>query len=113
MSDELDDDHPLWLTNEQIKGLLEGDGASEDHEDVLVFLRSTGLPESTVRRMHKALSNRDAQLKQAFRDEAVEWTGDYRGPVFRALESVAQRMGIPLTRHEFEDALNAYKEPQQ
>lgn len=54
-ADTLDDEHPLWLVNEQIKGLLEGDGASEDHEDVLAFLRSTGLPEGTVARMHQAL----------------------------------------------------------
>lgn len=53
--DLLDDDHPLWLVNEQIKGLLEGDGAPEDHEDVLGFLRSTGLPEGTVGRIHKAI----------------------------------------------------------
>lgn len=52
---DLDDDHPLWLVNEQIKGLLEGDGASEDHESVLAFLRTTKLPEETVRRMHRAL----------------------------------------------------------
>lgn len=55
MDNELDDDHPLWLVNEQIKGLLEGDGASEDHEDVLAFLGAMGLPEGTVRRMHRAL----------------------------------------------------------
>lgn len=52
--DDLDDDHPLWLVNEQIKGPLEGCGADEDHEDVLAFLRAIGLPEGTVSRMHKA-----------------------------------------------------------
>ncbi len=51
----LDEDSPLWLVNEQIKGLLEGDGAGEDHEDVLAFLSATGLPESTVKRVHKAI----------------------------------------------------------
>lgn len=51
----LHDEHPLWCINEQIKGLLGGDGANEDHEAVLKFLRDTGLPEGTVRRMHKAL----------------------------------------------------------
>lgn len=55
MNDELDDDHPLWLVNEQIKGLIEGDGATEDHENVLSFLRATGLPEGTVVRVHKAI----------------------------------------------------------
>ncbi len=55
ISDVLDDDHPLWLVNEQIKGLLEGEGASEDHEDVLIFLRSTGLPDATVKRIHRAI----------------------------------------------------------
>lgn len=55
MVDELDDDHPLWLVNAQIEGLLEGFGANEDHENVLAFFRLTGLPESTVKRMHKAI----------------------------------------------------------
>lgn len=59
---ELDDDHPLWLVNEQIKGLLEGDGASEDHENVLNFLRSTGLPDDTVCRMHKSLVHGDSKI---------------------------------------------------
>lgn len=58
MTDELDDDHPLWLVNEQIKGLLDGEGASEDHHDVLAFLRATGLPEGTVRRVHQAIATR-------------------------------------------------------
>ena len=62
-ADELDDDHPLWLVNEQIKGLLEGDGAGEDHEDVLVFLRNTGLPEGTVTRMHRALVCAEQRFK--------------------------------------------------
>ena len=59
---ELDDDHPLWLVNEQIKGLLEGCGASEDHEDVLAFLRSTGLPEGTVNRVHRAIVHGDNKV---------------------------------------------------
>ncbi len=59
---ELDDDHPLWLVNEQIKGSLEGDGASEDHENVLNFLRSTGLPDDTVCRMHKSLVHGDSKI---------------------------------------------------
>lgn len=53
--DELDEGSPLWLVNEQIKGLLEGDGASEDHEDVIKFFRATGLPRTTVDRIHKAI----------------------------------------------------------
>ena len=52
---ELDDDHPLWLINEQSKGLLEGDGSYEDHQDVIRFLAATGLPEGTVKRIHRAL----------------------------------------------------------
>ena len=59
---ELDDDHPLWLVNEQIKGLLEGLGASEDHEDVLAFLRNTGLPEGTVNRIHRVLVHGDNKV---------------------------------------------------
>ena len=59
---ELDDDHPLWLVNEQIKGLLEGLGASEDHEDVLAFLRGTGLPEGTANRVHRAIVHGDSKV---------------------------------------------------
>lgn len=64
MSDELDDDHPLWLVNEQIKGLLVGDGAGEDHEDVLDFLRATGLPEGTVSRMHRAIVCSEVEIPE-------------------------------------------------
>ena len=53
--DELDEDNPLWLVNEQIKGLLEGVGASEDHEDVISFFTGAGLPKGTVDRIHKAI----------------------------------------------------------
>lgn len=53
--DELDDDHPLWLVNEQIKGLLEGQGAGEDHEDVIAFFLKSGLPRGTVDRIHRAI----------------------------------------------------------
>lgn len=62
-SDILDDDDPLWLINEQIKGLLEGDGACEDHQDVLNFLRrSTGLPDGTIRRIHRAIVHGDTKV---------------------------------------------------
>lgn len=55
-----------------------------------------------------------AQLEQARREERAafraailaesrEWTGDYRGPVFRAFEAVARRLGVNLTRHQCED----------
>ncbi len=53
--DELPDEHPLWCVNEQIKGLLEGDGATEDHESVLAFLSETGLPIGTAVRVHRAI----------------------------------------------------------
>lgn len=51
----LDDDHPLWCVNEQIKDILDGLGATTDHKGVRNFLLSTGLPEGTVHRMHVAL----------------------------------------------------------
>ena len=51
----LDDDHPVGLVNGQIMDLLEGLGAPEDHEDVIRFLLSTGLPRATVDRVHKAI----------------------------------------------------------
>ena len=53
--DELDDDHPLCCINSQIDGLLQGQGASEDHEDVIAFFLKTGLPRSTVNRIHHAI----------------------------------------------------------
>ena len=55
MNQHLDDDHPLWLVNEQIKDLLEGYGATEDNESVILFLLNTGLPAGTVDRMHRAI----------------------------------------------------------
>lgn len=47
----------IELIESQIDGLLEGEGASEDHEDVLKFLRSTGLSDALVKRVHKAIVN--------------------------------------------------------
>ena len=52
---ELDDDDPLCTVNDQIECLLEGIGAHEDHEAVIQFLLNTGLPRSTVDRLHKAI----------------------------------------------------------
>lgn len=68
MGENLDgeeDDHPLWCINAQITGLLEGEGATEDHEAVLAFLRSTRLPERTVKRMHAALCFGDTKIVHA------------------------------------------------
>ncbi len=67
MGENLDgeeDDHPLWCINAQITELLQGNGASEDLRDVMDFLRSTGLPESTVERMHAALCFGDSKFTQ-------------------------------------------------
>ena len=50
MNDELYEDNPLWLVNEQIKGLLEGEGASEDHkkcDQVLARHRAAACAEVT------------------------------------------------------------------
>ena len=76
---ELDEDHPLWLVNEQIKGLLEGLGASEDHEDVLKFLRATGLPEDTVSRLHRAIVHGDRKVLpgQSALPENPDWFLDF------------------------------------
>lgn len=65
MINDLDDDHPLWLINEKIKGLLEGDGAEEDHHDVLTFLLATGLPSGTVNRIHKAIVFGDSKVRSS------------------------------------------------
>ena len=55
LDDDLDEDNPLWLVNAQIIGLLEGQGAGEDHENVVGFFLAIGLPRSTVDRIHKAI----------------------------------------------------------
>lgn len=55
-ADELDESHPLWLVNEQLKGLLDGEGASEDHKAVVSFLRGIGLPARTASRVHEAIA---------------------------------------------------------
>ena len=64
-SGELDDDHPLVLVNSQICDLLEGIGANEDHEDVISFLLSTGLPSGTVNRIHRALVCAEVKSSEA------------------------------------------------
>ena len=75
---ELDEDSPLWLVNEQIKCLLEGLGASEDHEDVLKFLRAAGLPEDTVSRLHRAIVHGDRKvLPGAALPEDPSWFLDF------------------------------------
>ncbi len=73
---ELDEDDPLWLVNEQIKGLLEGDGADEDHQDVITFLKKTGLPDDTVKRIHKAIvcaEIKDEKIKALEADNKKAW----------------------------------------
>lgn len=52
---DLDDEHPQWCINEQIKDMLEGGASNEDHRHVIEFLRSTGLPEGTAKRVHLAI----------------------------------------------------------
>lgn len=37
LENNLDDEDPLWCINAQIIGLMEGYGATEDHEMVLAF----------------------------------------------------------------------------
>lgn len=70
---ELDDDHPLSCINAQIKGLLEGTGADEDHHAVLGFLRKTGLPEGTVKRMHQALVFGDPIENEILEFASTQW----------------------------------------
>lgn len=38
-------------------------------------------------------------------NEALEWAGDYRTPVWMALVGVAERMGVVLTKDELYSAL--------
>lgn len=64
-AEELDDDHPLACVNDQICGLLEGIGASEDHEGVVAFFLSTGLPRRTVDRIHRAIASAEVQPTEA------------------------------------------------
>lgn len=64
---DMDEDSPMWLINCQIEGLLEGLGASEDHEDVIKFLRSAGLPGDTAARVHLAICCAEVKLSAATR----------------------------------------------
>lgn len=100
--DELDDDHPLCLVNGQIEGLLEGDGASEDHEDVIKFFLDTGLPRSTVDRIHKAIVWGDTKVRpemkahlfrdmiNSLRDVAIQ---------FHAHDSLRERLRGVVDQH--------------
>lgn len=63
LSSDLDEDSPMWLVNAQIDGLLEGEGASEDHENVIKFLRQAGLPGDTAKRVHLAICHGDAKAR--------------------------------------------------
>lgn len=95
MTDELDDSHPLWLVNEQIKGLLEGEGAGEDHEAVLAFLAGTGLPPVTVNRIHSALVC--AEKRDKTREELVEVLHEIVG------QETPNRWGYDAARVALED----------
>lgn len=63
LTDDVDDDDPNWLINAQIKGLLCGEGASEDHENVIEWLERAGLPGGTARRVHEAICRKDPALR--------------------------------------------------
>jgi hypothetical protein len=53
--DILDEDHPHWYINEQIKDLLLGFGSNEDSRRLIAFLQDAGLPFGTAERIHHAL----------------------------------------------------------
>jgi hypothetical protein len=53
--DHLDENHPQWCVNVQIKELLLGFGADEDSRMVIEFFREVGLPKGTAERIHHAL----------------------------------------------------------
>ena len=65
---EIDDDDPLWLVANQIDGLLQGEGASEDHVNVVKFLKDTGLPQGLVERIHKAIIFGDSKIQVKFNE---------------------------------------------
>jgi hypothetical protein len=97
--DELDDAHPLWGINSQFKGLLEGEGATEDHEAVLAFLRTTGLPEGTVKRIHKAIVSAELPEWQRL-TPAAHWqrmTEKYQSSTVTHSERIEyfEDMGVP------------------
>ena len=53
--DYLDEEHPQWCANEQIKDLLLGFGANEDSRMVIEFFQEAGLPKGTAERIHHAI----------------------------------------------------------
>lgn len=83
---ELDDDHPKWLVNAQITGLLEGDGAPEDHDNVKRFLLDAGLPAGTVDRTHRAIVNAEHPIDMVLHcpschTQHIDAPDDSRGPI--------------------------------
>lgn len=48
-----EDDTVFW----QLAGLMEGEGATEDHEDVMRWFKQAGMPEKLIPIVHAALVN--------------------------------------------------------
>lgn len=73
-------------------------------EEALLFHRNSDDPDGlfTASQLEQARREEREAIRKAILDESREWTGDYRGPVFRAFEAVARRLGINLTRHQCE-----------
>lgn len=55
------EEHEHTLIESQIDGLLQGEGASEDHHDVLSFLATSGLCPELVNRVHLAIVNAEVK----------------------------------------------------
>ena len=76
---EAEEEREDTLVEAQIDGLLSGDGASEDHQDVLAFLRKAGLRQSIADRVHKAIVN--AEVPNLRRPSKTDPAATTTGPL--------------------------------
>lgn len=73
------EDTEMSLIESQIEGLLEGDGASEDHSDVKAWLAVSGLRESLVARVHRAICSFERDHLKVCDHTWVEMPGSSEG----------------------------------
>lgn len=76
---EAEEEREDTLVEAQIDGLLTGDGASEDHQDVIAFLRKAGLRQSIADRVHKAIVN--AEVPNLRRPPKTDPSATTTGPL--------------------------------
>lgn len=84
------DEGRLWLINSQVEGLMDSDGAGEDHQDVLDFLQLVGLNESNTLALHEAMC--------CYRVWHCLYGGDVSPPVSEPIEFYTDDLRNPASR---------------